>query len=84
MTITAKYLSTCATCNGPIVKGALIEWQKGQAVRHATCGSTPRGASSPRRGSYGSTYTRFAGGAQHYTNNHGRCEDAPACGCCSC
>ena len=31
----------------------------------------------------GSTYTRFAGGAEVYTNRRGRCEDAPCCGCCS-
>lgn len=31
----------------------------------------------------GSSYTRFSGGAEVYTNRNGRCEDAPCCGCCS-
>ena len=47
---------------------------------------TPR-RDTPRRrygrARYGSTYTRFASGAEVYTNNRGRCEDAPCCGCCS-
>lgn len=30
-----------------------------------------------------SNYTRFASGAEVYTNKRGRCEDAPCCGCCS-
>lgn len=29
-----------------------------------------------------STHTRFAGGAEVFTNRNGRCEDAPCCGCC--
>jgi len=33
---------------------------------------------------YGSRYTRFSSGAEVFTNSRGRCEDAPACGCCSC
>lgn len=31
----------------------------------------------------GSRYTRFNSGAEVFTNTHGRCEDAPCCGCCS-
>jgi len=37
----------------------------------------------PRAQRYGSTYTRFASGAEVFTNKRGRCEDAPCCGCCS-
>ncbi len=36
-----------------------------------------------RNAQYGSRYTRFAGGGEHYVNRSGRCEDAPCCGCCS-
>lgn len=42
---------------------------------------TPR--AKPRASRYRSTYTRFASGAEVYTNKRGRCEDAPCCGCCS-
>ncbi len=35
----------------------------------------------PRK--YGSRYTRFSGGGEHFVNRRGRCEDAPCCGCCS-
>lgn len=34
-------------------------------------------------GRRGSSYTRFASGAEVFTNYNGRCEDAPCCGCCS-
>lgn len=49
--------------------------------------SAPRGSGSTRGArrfsKYGSNYTRFAGGGEHYVNKRGRCEDAPCCGCCS-
>lgn len=32
---------------------------------------------------YGSRYTRFSGGGEHYVNKRGRCIDSPCCGCCS-
>jgi hypothetical protein len=35
------------------------------------------------RSRYGSSYTRFQGGGEVYTNRAGRCLDAPCCGCCS-
>lgn len=47
-------------------------------------GAGPVQAREYRRGSrYGSSYARFAGGAEWYQNKKGRCEDAPCCGCCS-
>jgi hypothetical protein len=42
---------------------------------------TPR--PRPRASRYRSHYTRFASGAEVFTNKNGRCEDAPCCGCCS-
>jgi len=36
-----------------------------------------------RRTRYGSRYARFSSGAEVFTNQNGRCEDAPCCGCCS-
>jgi len=41
------------------------------------------GAHAPRRRYAGSSYARFASGAEVFTNRRGRCEDAPCCGCCS-
>lgn len=53
----------------------------------AGTGSRPasrgRFAARPPRSRYGSSYTRFAGGGEVFTNLQGRCEDAPCCGCCS-
>lgn len=43
----------------------------------------PAARSFGRRSRYGSSYTRFAGGGESFTNYRGRCEDAPCCGCCS-
>jgi len=37
MTITAKFPSTCAGCNGAIAKGDRIEWTRGRPARHANC-----------------------------------------------
>jgi hypothetical protein len=42
---------------------------------------TPRRAA--RYSGARSSYTRFASGAEVFTNKRGRCEDAPCCGCCS-
>ena len=42
-----------------------------------------RFAARPPRRAYGSSYTRFAGGGDVFTNRSGRCIDAPCCGCCS-
>lgn len=55
-----------------------------QALVDSAPKSEHRRSSYPRRNSsYGSNYTRFASGAEVYTNRGGRCEDAPCCGCCS-
>jgi hypothetical protein len=37
MTITAKFASTCAACQGAISPGEQIEWKKGAKSRHAHC-----------------------------------------------
>ncbi len=42
-----------------------------------------RSTNSQTYRAYGSRYTRFSGGGEHYVNRRGRCEDAPCCGCCS-
>lgn len=87
MTITARYPSTCASCGARITPGQSIEWQKGvKTVRHTDCAAAATEpaivpAARPRRS--GSRYTRFSSGAEYYQNDRGRCEDAPACGCCS-
>ena len=43
----------------------------------------PRGSNRRRRTRYAAGYTRFSSGAESFRNPHGRCEDAPCCGCCS-
>ncbi len=45
--------------------------------------SFARSRSYGRYQNYQSNYARFSSGAEVYTNNRGRCEDAPCCGCCS-
>jgi hypothetical protein len=37
MTITAKFASTCAVCQGAIAPGEQIEWRQGAKARHAHC-----------------------------------------------
>lgn len=37
MTITAKFASRCATCQGGVLPGQQIEWTKGSPVRHTSC-----------------------------------------------
>lgn len=89
MTITAKFPSTCTACAGRILKGQTIEWVKGQkTARHTSCAdgggvAIVGGAATTARAGRWSRYTRFAGGAEVFMNERGRCEDAPCCGCCS-
>jgi hypothetical protein len=69
-------------------KGWRVPAERASEARELVAG-VPRERPAPRRGrsysgrSYGSSYTRFQGGAEVYTNARGRCEDAPCCGCCS-
>lgn len=41
MTITARFASRCAACDGQIHEGDLIEWERGQPARHAECPANP-------------------------------------------
>jgi len=61
-------------------KGWRVPAEKAAEARELVAGA-PKAARRPSR--YRSTFTRFAGGAEVYTNSRGRCEDAPCCGCCS-
>jgi hypothetical protein len=91
MTITARFDSTCTQCSKPVYKGQSVEWTRGaRGVYHTDCTaaatdrpSTAEPSRNPRRRGARSHYTRFAGGAEVFTNARGRCEDAPCCGCCS-
>ncbi len=37
MTITAKYNGECVLCNGRILSGDEIVWEKGEGAAHASC-----------------------------------------------
>ncbi len=37
MIITAKFASTCPTCQRPIAVGAKVEWSRGAKAVHAAC-----------------------------------------------
>lgn len=65
MVISAKFSSRCAACGGPIHAGDRVEWSKGSAARHVSCGGgrakavassrrqvpkTPRARREPREG----------------------------------
>ena len=41
MTITAKFASTCPTCNARIAAGEQVEWSKGSPARHVACTQAP-------------------------------------------
>lgn len=89
MTITAKFSSVCPSCGQTISAGDQVEWMRGTQATHAGCKRVIRAVERFKRQStgrshrYGSSYTRFASGAEVFTNRRGRCEDAPCCGCCS-
>lgn len=77
--MTARWAGTCTApeCGGPIQAGSRINYGGYGAVTHETCpamdapgASAHNGYRSPR------AYRR----ASKY--GHGRCEDAPCCGCC--
>ena len=77
-TMTARYPGTCrGGCGKPIQAGEAIIFAGRGRVFHTACyHDLPRADA-------GSSYTRFASGAEVFTNRRGRCEDAPCCGCCS-
>ena len=89
----ARYPGTCADCGRPIRPGDSIAFFGRGHAEHQAC-AEERGATEETELSAtlrsdrvtarrGLSVTRFASGAVVTTNSHGRCEDAPCCGCCS-
>jgi len=71
-----KYPGTCCYCGGnvPVNGGNVSKHGRRWVVSHLACASS---------GKAEVIVTRFSSGAEVYRNRHGRCEDAPCCGCCS-
>lgn len=97
-TMTAKYPGTCFECGQPIKRGDAIRYYGRHHVEHSACtdgggqvadedeaaGLEPGTLANDRRlAKNGLSVTRFANGDVVTQNSRGRCEDAPACGCCS-
>lgn len=73
--MTNKYPGTCTGCGHHVAAGAGRAFKLGTrwAVSHnGTCSTTRNPVAMPRR----------AGHERSYKEVHGRCEDAPCCGCC--
>ena len=73
-TITARRAGICARSGTPIKPGDRIDWNP--RTRTAVL------VSQPEEARYVSDVFRTSGGT-FYRNKRGRCEDAPACGCCT-
>lgn len=73
-TMTARRPGTCARSGTPIRPGDTIDWNP--RTRTAVL------VAQPEEARYVSTVIRTSGGT-FYRNRNGRCEDAPACGCCT-
>jgi hypothetical protein len=77
-TVTCEAMACCEADGLTTVQLPTGPWD-GPADQRITVRSDPRiGSAAP----YVIT-TRFNSGAVVYQNSRGRCEDAPACGCCS-
>jgi len=92
----ARFSSRCPSCRGSILVGSTIS-KMGRRFVCEDCAGTPsshpdgptafeRGDRSP--GAIASHYDRTGfytadGALIGRQNSHGRCEDAPCCGCCS-
>ena len=74
-TMIAKYPGRDARTGGPIRPGDEIQYDT--ATRRAWITDED---DRPRQ--YRSDVFQI-GGREYYQNNHGRCIDAPCCGCCS-
>jgi hypothetical protein len=80
--MTSRFESVCGTCKKPITKGADIVYMGSGVAHHAECYDANPGAAQAampdtRRQS------RFHRPSSYRPAYHGRCEDAPCCGCCS-
>lgn len=97
--IIAKYPGTCPVCMKAIRKGDRINFFGRGHAEHAACSADGEEtrfdedeaaglesgtlANDRRLARQGLSVTRFADGTVATQNSRGRCEDAPACGCCS-
>lgn len=72
--ITARRPGTCARTGTAIKPGDRIDWNP--RTRTAVL------AAQAEESRYASDVFRTSGGT-FYRNKRGRCEDAPACGCCT-
>jgi hypothetical protein len=91
-TITARYNGACRRCGDPIAAGTKMRYGGRGLTYHlkADCGGAGAGLAGDAwmdRG-YGdpvrvSTAYFPSSGDTVYRNARGRCEDAPACGCCT-
>ena len=99
MQITARYPGTCCACGLKVHRGDRVEFlERGriacipcheETLEHGGDEDEAAGfeagtlASDRRLSRHGLSVTRFAGGGVATRNSRGRCEDAPACGCCT-
>lgn len=67
-----KYAARCESCGStvPANGGTIRKVGRRWVARHLDCSS-------------GVVSIRFNSGATMSVNAHGRCEDAPCCGCCT-
>ena len=82
MTITAKFPSRCARCNGAITVGQQIDWVRGEKPMHAGCDApVARAAAGTLPGTYSRPTPRFTCrrcGDHRDTTISGRCDDCDA------
>jgi len=79
--MTNRYPTKCGKCGKsvPAGKGIVARVGRRWVGRCNGCAGSGRGVERAR----GVVVTRFSSGDEVYRNYHGRCEDAPCCGCCS-
>ncbi len=84
MKITAKYASECPACHVRIAVGSQVEWSRGSAARHVTCGPVTAVAKAAHRGAFRSTRRSGAGQAARVPGYSSYCTDRPSCRCYDC
>jgi hypothetical protein len=79
-TITARYPGTCGACGNAFPAGARITYAGKGSVKHDGCSFDPLVQEMRERDAR--PLNPWTNPVRAYQAPRGRCEDAPACGCC--
>ena len=80
-----RYAASCHYCRASVPASGGRCWKYGPRwyVAHEACAAERKAAKRAGRAPERAVDTFVIGGNEFIRNSYGRCEDAPACGCCT-